>query len=189
MVRLVVSEGGEVAADLAGGAFGRGAHLHPSPRCLAGAPRGLAKSFKQSIAVAPSDLAGVIAQAAQRRTHGLLASAARAGRVVVGADLAGEAFDKGKAHLLVVARDAASAAAVGSVMHAIAKGGAVAWGTKTELGSLVKKTEVGVLGIVSQPIAAAVRSAVTIANSVTEGSGPSRAVHGGDGRKAATEDR
>jgi predicted RNA-binding protein YlxR (DUF448 family)/ribosomal protein L7Ae-like RNA K-turn-binding protein len=168
MVRLVVSEAGEVAVDLAGGAFGRGAHVHPSPRCLDGAGRGLAKSFKRAIAVTPAELAGAIVAAADRRVRGLLSSAARSNQVEIGADLAGEAFGTGKVALLVVARDAKSAASVGSVMHAIAQGGAVAWGTKEELGSLVNKSEVAVLGIVSQPIAAALRSVVTMASSVRE---------------------
>jgi ribosomal protein L7Ae-like RNA K-turn-binding protein len=176
MVRLVISEGGEVAVDLAGGAFGRGAHLHSSLKCLDGAPRGLAKSFKRQIGVTPGELARAIVTAADRRALGLLSSAARSGKVQIGADLAGEAFGTGKVALLVVARDAKSAASVGSVMHAVAKGGAVAWGTKEELGSLVNKSEVGVLGIVSQPIAAALRSVVTMASSVRE-------------RATATEDR
>ena len=34
MVRLVVADA-EVVFDLAGGAFGRGVHLHPTPSCLA----------------------------------------------------------------------------------------------------------------------------------------------------------
>jgi predicted RNA-binding protein YlxR (DUF448 family)/ribosomal protein L7Ae-like RNA K-turn-binding protein len=176
MVRLVVSDGGEVAVDLAGGAFGRGAHVHPSPKCLDGAPRGLAKSFKRAVGVTPGELARAIVSAADRRALGLLSSAARSSQVEIGADTAGEAFGTGKVALLVVARDAKSAASVGSVMHAIAKGGAVAWGTKEELGSLVNKSEVAVLGIVSQPIAAALRSVVTMANRVAE-------------RATATEDR
>ena len=168
MVRVVVSDGGDVAVDLAGGAFGRGAHVHPSPRCVAAAPRGLARSFKRAVSITPAELAGAIASAANRRARGLLASAARSNQVEIGADNAGDAFQKGEVALLVVARDAKSAAAVGSIMHAVAKGGAVAWGTKAELGSLVNKTEVAVLGIVSQPIAAAVRSVVTMASSVAE---------------------
>jgi predicted RNA-binding protein YlxR (DUF448 family) len=176
MVRLVVSDEGEVAVDLAGGAFGRGAHVHPSRTCIAGAPRGLAKSFKRAVGVAPAELAESIASAAYRRARGLLASAVRSNQVEIGADMAGDAFGRGEVALLVVARDAKSAAQVGSVMHAVAKGGAVAWGTKAELGSLVNKSEVAVLGIISQPIAAALRSVVTMASSVGE-------------RATATEDR
>jgi ribosomal protein L7Ae-like RNA K-turn-binding protein len=178
MARLVVSETGEVAIDLAGGAFGRGAHVHPSPGCVAAAPRGLAKSFKRAVGVSGAELARALTLAADRRVLGLLSSAARSNHVEIGAEMAGASFEKGKVSLLVVARDAQSAATVGSVMRAVAKGGAVAWGTKAELGSLVQKSEVGVLGIVSRPIAAAVRTAVTMATSVAE-----------RGRATATEDR
>jgi len=188
MARLVVSENGEVAFDLAGGAFGRGAHVHPSPRCLESAPRALAKSFKRPIAATPAELAAALVAAADRRTRGLLASAARSNGVEVGAELAGAAFQLGRAHLLVVARDAQSAASVGSVMHAIATGGAVAWGTKSELGSLVHKAEVGVLGIESQPIAAAVRSAVMMASSAFD-RGSSRDARPCADNRATTEDR
>ena len=188
MARLVVSESGEVAFDLAGGAFGRGAHVHPSPRCLESAPRALAKSFKRPVAATPVELAAALVAAADRRTRGLLAAAARSKGVEVGAELAGGAFQSKKAHLLVVARDAQSAASVGSVMHAIATGGAVAWGTKAELGSLVQRAEVGVLGIVSQPIAAAVRSTVMMASSVAD-RGSSREQRPCADKRATAEDR
>jgi len=189
MVRLVVSEGGDVGVDLAGRTFGRGAHVHPSARCVASAPKGLARSFKRPIAISGAALAASMVEAADRRVRGLLASAVRSKNVDVGAERAGRAYDDGKAHLLVVARDAQSAVSVGTVMHAIAKGGAVAWGTKVELGSLVRKSEVAVLGIVSQRIAAALRSAVTMANGVTDSGAPDREQRpNGTRRATATED-
>jgi ribosomal protein L7Ae-like RNA K-turn-binding protein len=95
-----------------------------------------------------------------------LASAARSQNLEVGAEASGIAFENGKAHLLVVARDAAAAASVGRIMYAIKNGGAVAWGTKLSLGALVGKLEVAVLGITSQPLAAALRSAVSTSNGV-----------------------
>lgn len=174
MVRIVVAESGEVAVDLAGGKFGRGAHVHPSPKCLATAPRGLSKSFKRNVAATGAELASALVSAANRRVLGLLASAARSDSLMVGAEVAGEAFQTGKALLLVVARDAESGASVGAVMHAVANGGAVAWGTKAELGSLVRKSEVAVLGIVRPQIAAAVRSAVMMASCVAERGDSSR---------------
>jgi len=187
MVRLVVSDGGDVAVDLAGGRFGRGAHVHPSPRCLASAPRGLAKSFKRSIEVTPDALASALVAAANRRVLGLIASAVRSQRVEIGGEMAGKAMESGKAHLLVVARDAQSAASLGPVMRAVADGSAVAWGTKEELGRLVRKSEVAVLGIVSKPLAAAVRSAVMLASSVAQRAG---STHEPRARGAmATEDR
>jgi predicted RNA-binding protein YlxR (DUF448 family)/ribosomal protein L30E len=168
MVRIVVSDGGDVAVDLAGGAFGRGAHVHPSAACIALAPRGLAKSFKRNIAVTGAELGATLVAAADRRVYGLLASAARSGHVQIGADLAGQAFNDGKVHLLVVARDAQSGASVGSVMHAVAQGGAVAWGTKAELGTLVQKSEVAVLGVESSSLSAAIRSAAMVASCIAE---------------------
>jgi predicted RNA-binding protein YlxR (DUF448 family) len=166
MVRLVVSTEGEVAVDLAGGAFGRGAHVHASPQCLASAPRGLNKSFRRPIGVTADDLASAIVAAADRRVRGLLASAVRSQNVEAGGEIAGAAFESGRAHLLVVARDAQAAATLGPVLRAIAQGAAVAWGTKQELGSLVRKAEVGVLGIASQPLADSVRAAVMVMSSV-----------------------
>ncbi len=168
MVRLVVSPEGEIAVDLAGGTFGRGAHVHVSPRCLAAAPRGLSRSFKRPIAVTAGSLASAIAQAAERRVEGLLASATRSKRVEIGAEFAGRSFQNGKVSLLVVARDAAAGAQTGAVMHAIASGDAVAWGTKAVLGALVGKSEVAVLGISSERIAVALRTAVRMASGVVE---------------------
>jgi predicted RNA-binding protein YlxR (DUF448 family) len=171
MVRLVVSREGEVAVDLAGGKFGRGAHVHASPLCLSTAPRGLARSFRRPIAVTPQALAAAIVAAAERRARGLLASAARSQDVEIGADRAGQAWESGKARLLVVARDAAAGASVGSVMRAVAAGEAVAWGTKTDLGALVGKSEVAVLGVTSQPLANALRTVVRTASSVADNGG------------------
>jgi ribosomal protein L7Ae-like RNA K-turn-binding protein len=168
MVRLVISPEGEVAVDLAGGQFGRGAHVHVSPRCLAGAPRGLSRSFRRSIAVDAGALASLVVAAAERRARGLLASAERAQQVEIGAEMAGQAWESGKAHLLVVARDAAAGASTGPVLRAIAAGEAVAWGSKGDLGSLVGKREVAVLGITSVPLATALRTVVRMASSVAE---------------------
>jgi ribosomal protein L7Ae-like RNA K-turn-binding protein len=168
MVRLVVSPEGEVAVDMAGGQFGRGAHLHASPRCLVAAPRGLSRSFRRSIAVTPKALASAIVAAADRRARGLLSSAARSEWIEVGADRAGKAFESGSAYLLVVARDAAAGASTGPVLRAIADGAAVAWGTKEELGALVGKSEVAVLGVTSERLAVALRTVVRTASSVAE---------------------
>ena len=168
MVRLVVSPEGEVAVDLAGGHFGRGAHLHASPRCLVAAPRGLSRSFRRPIDVTPKALASTIVAAADRRARGLLSSAIRSEWIEIGADRAGKAFESGNAYLLVVARDAAAGASTGPVLRAIADGAAVAWGTKAELGALVGKSEVAVLGVTSKRLAVALRTVVRTASSVAE---------------------
>jgi ribosomal protein L7Ae-like RNA K-turn-binding protein len=164
MIRLIVASDGEVGVDLAGGRFGRGAHIHATADCLAKAPRGLSKTLHQPIQASAQQLAAVIQAAVDRRVAGLLASAVRAREVEIGARAAGDAFENKKARLLVVARDAAAAASVGTVMTAIAEGGAVAWGTKKTLGSLVSGPETAVIGIVSEKLSAAVRAAVMIGN-------------------------
>jgi predicted RNA-binding protein YlxR (DUF448 family)/ribosomal protein L30E len=187
MIRLIVASDGEVGVDLAGGRFGRGAHIHATAECLAKAPRGLAKAFHHPVTSSAEDLARVITAAVDRRVAGLLASAVRAGEVEIGAQAAGDAYATNKARLLVVARDAAAAASVGTVMTAIAAGGAVAWGTKVGLGSLVGgSSDVAVIGIVSEKLSAAVKAAVMIGNGMApcgpaQGRSPQTA--------AATEDR
>jgi predicted RNA-binding protein YlxR (DUF448 family) len=164
MIRLIVTSDGEVGVDLAGGRFGRGAHMHATADCLAKAPRGLAKAFHQTVKTSAEDLAEMIRGAVDRRITGLVASAVRSGDVAIGAQKAGDAYAIKKARLLVVARDAAAAASVGTVMTAIAEGGAIAWGTKETLGSLVGGLDTAVIGIVSEKLSAAVRAAVMIGN-------------------------
>ena len=167
LIRLVIAPSGEVAVDLAGGNFGRGAHVHPSARCVANAPRALSKGFQSE---RQRDVGGARRRPSWPRP--IVASPASWHRrlapqdLEIGAAMSGVAFENGKAHLLVVARDAAAAASVGRIMHAIKNGGAVAWGTKLSLGALVGKLEVAVLGVTSQPLAAALRLAVSTSNGV-----------------------
>jgi predicted RNA-binding protein YlxR (DUF448 family)/ribosomal protein L30E len=186
MARVVAAPDGQIAVDLSGGAFGRGAYVHPSRGCLASAPRGLTKSFRRPVDASAARLAGLLESAANRRIGGLLGSAVRSGQVALGAEAAGGAWQTGRVDLLVVARDAAAAAAVGSVMQAIAQGGAIAWGTKAELGRMVGRSELAVLGIASRSISTAVRSAMAMASSV----GPREAMQEPpSGAAVATEDR
>jgi predicted RNA-binding protein YlxR (DUF448 family) len=168
LVRLVVSDGAPatVVVDAAGGAFGRGAHVHGNAGCIAKAAKGgLARSLKREVRVTPRDLAREIQAALLRRVTGLLVSARSAKRIVFGADSVAEALAKG-APLAVVAVDAAAAAKVGAVEHAVAEGRAVAFGTKSELGKLFGKEEVGVLAITHAGIAGHVASLVRTASAV-----------------------
>jgi predicted RNA-binding protein YlxR (DUF448 family) len=186
LVRLVVSAGGQVAVDLWGGESGRGAHLHPAVRCLALAPRGLTRSFRRPVEVTAERLGHLLESAAHRRTAKLLVSAVRSSQAEEWIDAA-DGRRAGKVKLLVVARDASDRASTGSVVDAIAQGDAVAWGTKAELGMLMGKSEVAVLGIVSPSLSAALRSAMAIASSVASSSGARRAALAG--AVMGTEDR
>ena len=184
MIRLIVAPDGQVGVDLAGGRFGRGAHLHTTAACLAKAPRGLSRAFHQTIKPSVSELAEAIQTAVDRRVSGLIASAVRARQVDVGGEAAGEAFAQHKARLLVIARDAMAATSLGHVARAIAQGGAVAWGTKQEIGSLVGRAEAAVLGIESERLAAAVKATVSIGHGMG-----TRAERQAPRSAMATEDR
>jgi predicted RNA-binding protein YlxR (DUF448 family) len=146
MVRLVVAED-EVAFDLAGGAFGRGAHLHPRPECLAKAQRGLARSFKREIKTGAVELAERLATACDRRMTGLALAARRAGALAIGADAALGALRRG-APLVIVAVDAASIAQATEVQQAVAEGRAIAWRTKNDLGTLLGEEAVAICAVV-----------------------------------------
>jgi hypothetical protein len=114
LVRLVLAGDEErvaVAFDLAGGAFGRGAHLHPRPDCIARASRGLARSFKLGERRWPTsgELAATLLAACDRRMTGLVVAAHRRGAVAIGAEAALEALRRG-APLAIVAVDAGTIA-------------------------------------------------------------------------------
>jgi predicted RNA-binding protein YlxR (DUF448 family) len=145
MVRLVVADD-EVAFDLAGGSFGRGAHVHARPECLAKAPRGLSRSFKREVRVTPAVLAERLGAACDRRMTGLMLAARRTGAVVVGADAALDAVRQG-APLAVVAVDAGAIAGTTEVQRAAAEGRAIAWKTKGELGGLLGDEAVAICAV------------------------------------------
>jgi predicted RNA-binding protein YlxR (DUF448 family) len=145
MVRLVVADD-EVAFDLAGGAFGRGAHVHARPDCLAKAPRGLSRSFKRDARVTPVALAERLSAACDRRMAGLVLAARRTGSLVAGADAALAALRRG-APLAVLAVDAGAIAGSIEVQRAVAEGRAIAWKTKGELGGLIGEEAVAICAV------------------------------------------
>lgn len=167
MVRVVLGPEGQVAVDLAGGAFGRGAHVHASPACVRkAAPRGLARSFRAEVKVTPEELAREVALATAKRVAGLLASAIRSKHVATGADAVTESVATEAAELVVVAGDAGAVATSGAVRHAVAEGRAVGWGTKAILGDLSGRASVAVLAVTSRRLADAIRQAVAAGDAI-----------------------
>jgi predicted RNA-binding protein YlxR (DUF448 family) len=165
LVRLVVDPQGEIAVDLAGGAFGRGAHLHPSAACIEKAARkGLARAF-EGVRCEPAALGSLLVDAAERRLQGLLSSAIRSGAAVIGFEAVDTALGRDELGATVVAHDAGSCAQARSIQQAVAQGRAVSWGSKAALGALVRRDEVAVLGIRNAKIAAAVLSTCRVADS------------------------
>jgi len=179
LLRLVVADD-EVVFDLAGGSFGRGAHVHPSPECLAKAPRGLSRAFKREIKIDSSDLGRLLVAACDRRLAGLLLAARRTRVLAIGADEALGALRSGKADLAIVAVDAGSIASKIEVQQAVAEGRAIAWKTKADLGALLGEANVAICGVCHAGIASELRDlrAAADAGAATtrEGSGCSSTV-------------
>ncbi len=171
LVRFVLGPDGEVVPDVAGGAFGRGAWLHPRTACLEGAARGgLAKSFRSPIAVSAKDLASLLASAADRRVEGLLSSARRARQLAIGSEAVKEALADGSALRVVVATDARAAAGTPWVEQAVRAGRARAWGSKNAIGRAVGRSEVGVVAVLDEGLADALSKAIEMAHVGAPGS-------------------
>lgn len=159
MIRLVQAPAGttgvNVVVDAAGGAFGRGAYVHATASCLAQAERGLARSFRGPVHAPAPALTEAIGAALERRARGLLSTAFRLRKVEIGKDAA---FAQLAAHpniLLLVACDAGSLAHSHEVTLAVARGNAVAFGTRTILGELFGRDEVALAALTDSRIAAA----------------------------------
>lgn len=160
LLRLVLGPSGEdrqqareVAPDVAGGAIGRGAHVHPSKDCLEKACRGgLSRAFKTRVAADAKVLAAQIAAGCEQRIVGLLSGARRAGALSVGADAAVEALVDG-APLVVLARDAGTVMEKDVIQRAIAEGRAIAWLDKAGLGGVLGRGEVAMCAVKDESIA------------------------------------
>lgn len=157
LVRVVHDpSSGEIAVDLASSGFGRGAHVHASPECIAKALKGgFARVFKAEIKADAKALGLEIVRAADRRIEGLLTGARRAGQLAVGADVVVEALADDRAHLVVVARDAAAATRQPAIERAIASGKAVAFSDKARLGHLLGREQVAVVAVLHDGVSAA----------------------------------
>jgi uncharacterized protein len=142
----VVATSDEFAFDLAGGAFGRGVHLHARLSCIEKAPRGLARGFRGAVRADAATLGRRLVEACDRRMAGLVLAARRSGAIAVGADAALEALAKG-APLAVIAVDAGGVVETAEVRQCIAAGRAVAWRTRIELGGLLGERSVAICAV------------------------------------------
>jgi predicted RNA-binding protein YlxR (DUF448 family) len=154
LLRLVVAsdaggpkhEIGEVVFDLAGGSFGRGAHVHAVRACIEKTPRGLARAFRGAVKVDAAAVGKRLVEACDRRIAGLLVAARRARALALGADAAREALAEG-APLAVLAADAGSIAVTAEVQRCVAEGRAIAWSTKNEIGRLLGEPSVAICAV------------------------------------------
>ncbi len=145
--------GTPVAVDLAGGAFGRGAHLHASLACLEKACKsGLARAARGKVIADAPSLSRDIQEAADRRLTGLILGARRARQLAPGADATAEALRAG-AGCVIIALDAKSVVERPEIAAAIQEGRAVAFQTKSALGSLLGREEVAVVAVTHRALA------------------------------------
>ncbi len=158
----------EVAVDLRGSSFGRGAHIHVRPSCIERACKGgLARSFKRQVVATPKTLARQIVDAAEQRVAGLLLGARRSGFLAFGEE-ARETLSSGKAALAIVAADAGASATKGPLLGAVEDGRAVAFGTKATLGALFGREEVAVVAVTHRELGAEIQSARGALSAVLE---------------------
>jgi hypothetical protein len=154
MVRVVRGPEGQIAIDLAGGAFGRGAHVHPG--CIGKACKGgFARAFKAHVKVDEGQLRTQLRESAMRRLVGLILGARRAKHLAIGAEAALQALEKGA--FAVVASDAGSIVRRHEVERAVREGRAVSFGDKRVLGALVSLDEVALLAISNAAIGEQIR--------------------------------
>ncbi len=172
LVRVVHDpSSGEIAVDLAGSGFGRGAHFHPSHDCLAKALKsGFARVFKSKVVGDAQVIGDEIVKAADRRIEGLLTGARRAGQLAVGSDVVVEALRENRAELVVVACDAAAATRLPEVEKAIASGKALAFSDKQRLGSLMGRNEVAVIAVLHPGVATAAAQTYQMSGSFRDAS-------------------
>jgi ribosomal protein L7Ae-like RNA K-turn-binding protein len=151
-------------------------------QCLKQARAGFSKAFKAPISSSPAELAVLLGSAAERRAAALLSAAQRSRKLVVGKTAVEKELSSGACRLLVIATDAKSAAGSREVAQVIASGGAVSWGTKTGLGGLVGRMEAGVLAVMDDGLANALKKTIAMAQSASlassgTGSGAGQGLH------------
>jgi uncharacterized protein len=158
-----------VAPDATAKLGGRGTWVCARRACVRAAVRkgGFARAAGRKVDVDPDALSTMFAQQLRRRVEGLLSSASRSRRVAVGTDAAALSIGRG-AKLLVVAEDAAGrrdeledAARRAGLHHRV-------FGTKSSLGPLFGRSEVGVLSILDEGIAAELERAVEQVSALSE---------------------
>jgi len=163
LLRLVVGDDGEVVPDLAGGAFGRGAWVHPRPTCLAGAVRGgLSRGLKTKVTADLPQLLGVLRDAASRRASSLLQAAQRARLAALGTAALEEAERDGRVELLVLATDSKASAQLSAVRR-LGQGGRVRFfKTKAELGALFGRDTLSLVGLLSKDLSQEVSRMISV---------------------------
>ena len=122
LVRFVAAKDGRVVFDLARGAWGRGAWIHPRTDCLAKSVRSLGRALRQPIAQTATELHQALETAAWCRIENIVVSAKRAGQLCVGAEEAERAWEDRSLALLLCVDDVRAGANLPWIAQALAEG-------------------------------------------------------------------
>ena len=168
LVRLVIGPEGpgadvQVVPDLAGGAFGRGAWVHPRPSCVEGAARGgLSRGLKTQVKVDAGQLMALLREGAARRTFSLLQAAQRAQLAALGTTALEEAERDGRVELLVLAGDAKASGELSAVTRLAQRGRVRLFKTKAELGAALQRDELALVGLLSRDLSQEVSRMISV---------------------------
>lgn len=163
MLRLLLGPDGQIVADLAGGAFGRGAWVHARISCLSSAARGgLSRGLKARVEVELPVLLGTLRAAAERRALSLLQAAERAKLSVLGTTGVEEAERDGRVELLVLARDARASAELAAVRRLGERGRVCCFKTKQELGAAFGRDTLSLIGLLSPDLSREVSRMISV---------------------------
>ena len=159
-LRLVVDpDGGAlVVVGAHANAKGRGAHVHPTPECLAKAAEGrLSRAFRREVRVSVEELGRAIGEREAVRVEGLVATAIRTRQVALGADAAAEALAQGG--FVIAAKDAGRLVDHQPFRGAREEGRLMFWGDRARLGSFTRRESLAVLAVTAPPLVKALRHA------------------------------
>lgn len=170
-MRLVVGADGEVVPDLSGGAFGRGAWVHPRPACVADAVKGgLSRGLKMKVTSSVAHVTELLRSAAVRRTLSLLKAAERSRLAALGTAALEEAERDGRVELLVLAGDAKASADLSAVRRLVQRGRVRLFKTKTELGVAFGRDELALVGLLSADLSREVSRMISVSELEEPGS-------------------
>jgi ribosomal protein L7Ae-like RNA K-turn-binding protein len=148
---------------MSGGAFGRGAWVHPRPSCLADAVRGgLSRGLKTKVSAEVGQVAELLRQAAARRTLSLLQAAQRAKKAALGTTALEEAERDGRVELLVLASDAKASAQLPVVSRLAKQGRVRLFKTKAELGAAFGRDDLALVGLLSTDLSQEVSRMISV---------------------------
>jgi predicted RNA-binding protein YlxR (DUF448 family) len=164
LVRWVTGAEGRPVPDLAGSARGRGAWVHPTPRCVGRAARaGLARSLRAPTETTASELWEALRLASEQQAIALLSAGYRSRRLAAVSPTGGGASEPCDAALVVVAGDAPDAARADWIKTAVREGRAAAWSSRDRLGMLTGRPETSVVAVLDDELAAALARAIRVA--------------------------